>query len=228
MAERLMNVYSLNSINIRQVSNAAFLDGLDQPIDESARTGSLRVGFLSNITLDKGIVEYFEVIEAAALGNINVSGVIAGPLAPEVKDFFGKRIKEFSNVDYRGPVYADSKKHFFESIDVLFFPTRYVNEAEPVTILEALGHGIPVISFSRGCIKEVVMHESGLVVEHSDDFVRVVLQRLSAFASDPSYLLNSKISAKREFKVRREHNISLLDNLIEEMGCNKFVVPQQS
>ena len=51
-----------------------------------------------------------------------------------------------------GPLYGGDKQRFFQRTDLLLFPTRYQNEAEPVTLHEALQAGATVVAASRGCI----------------------------------------------------------------------------
>jgi glycosyltransferase involved in cell wall biosynthesis len=46
------------------------------------------------------------------------------------------------------------------------FPTKYVNEADPLVIHEALRNGVYVIACERGAIAETLGHGAGLAVPH--------------------------------------------------------------
>ncbi len=67
-------------------------------------------------------------------------------------------------VTWSGPIYGLDKQVFFNTIDVFVFPSRYVNEAEPLVIHEALAYGLPVIATDRGCIAGLVGN-GGLVLD---------------------------------------------------------------
>ena len=71
-------------------------------------------------------------------------------------------------LEWRGAVYDEDKKKFFNDIDVLVLPSK--NEAEPLVIWEVLSHGIPVISEEIGCMPSQI-GDAGVVVSLSDDFI---------------------------------------------------------
>ena len=59
--------------------------------------------------------------------------------------------------------------HFFQ-IDILLLPTRYVNEVEPLVILESLRNGVPVLANSRGCIDCLLPSTLSLVSKSPSTF----------------------------------------------------------
>ena len=218
MGETLVSQYAVAKSSLRVLSNAAFLEDID--ISESIRPSSsaLRVGFLSNITAEKGVHEFFSVLREALSAGLVLEGVIAGPVDPSIRDSFAASLAASANVRHVGPVYGADKKSFFANIDVLFFPTRYPNEAEPVTILEALGHGVPVIAFERGCIGGMVPDSAGQVLIYSALFVEQTLAALRPLAESPAKLANARRAARASFEVGLTTNKVLLDELITEMG----------
>ena len=44
------------------------------------------------------------------------------------------------------------------------FPTRYKNEAFPLSVIEAFSYGVPVITTNEGSLPLMVTRESGIVV----------------------------------------------------------------
>lgn len=122
-------------------------------------SGTIRVGMIGNLTIEKGVREFISLARSEGLQGLEY--IMAGPIADasvrsEVELFCSESPESRR---YIGPVYGEEKNKFFESIDVLAFPTRYENEAQPLTIYEALSFGVPVVSMNRGCISEQVPRE---------------------------------------------------------------------
>ena len=95
----------------------------------------------------------------------DVSFVLAGdgPLMPELK----KKAEELrlENLTFRGHV--EDMNEFYEEID-LFLNTS-LHEGIPMTILEAMGRGIPVVAPSVGGIPEIFdANEGGVLIQNSD------------------------------------------------------------
>ena len=228
MGEKLIKRYSIGAANIRVLSNVAFLKEIKQPkhMNTESLSSSLRVGFLSNITAKKGIFEFFSVLSEAESYGLSLQGVIAGPVDTSVKESFDNSLASSRNVKHIGPVYGVDKEAFFSSIDILFFPTRYPNEAEPVTILEALGHGVPVIAFSRGCIDGMVPASAGAVFPYSKEFVVQTIEALRCLAKSPLELAKARHAARLAFESQQSSNRATLERLVTEMGgmpANKHI-----
>ena len=73
-----------------------------------------------------------------------------------------ERLKHVRVIDYVGPRYGRDKDAFYDSIDVLVFPTQ--NEAEPLVVHEAIERGVPVIAYGSGAIPEIINSDCGRVV----------------------------------------------------------------
>ncbi len=185
MAAALSAGYSIGRQHIAVVSNAAFLDAAEPPLPPP-REAPLRLGFLSNITADKGIWAFFELGDALVAGGVAVQALIAGPPAADIAARFVREIAARPWCRHLGAVYGAEKARFFGEIDVLVFPTFYANEAEPVTILEALRSSVPVLANARGCIGDMLPAAAGAVFEGDAHFVRQAADRLQAWAREPA------------------------------------------
>jgi glycosyltransferase involved in cell wall biosynthesis len=157
MSRTLQAAYGIAGQQTVVISNAAFMPALLEAPDVQTKerqgsSANVVFGFLSNITPEKGIFDFFEAADAIRKLLPSAHGVIAGPVAPEIVEDFKQALKERPWLRHIGPVYDDAKVAFYSSIDVLLFPTRYRNEAEPVSILEALRAGVVVVAAKRGCI----------------------------------------------------------------------------
>lgn len=201
--------YGLREGSAVALSNVAFVSPRD-PV-EVRPAGPLRVGYLSNITREKGIIDYFELLQLAQVRGLNLAGRVAGPVAPEIQVEFG-RLLESSGAHHMGPVHGQAKDAFLRSIDVLVFPTRYVNEAEPVVIWEALSCGVPVIAYGRGCIAEMLEGVPGSLVVPAGDY-ETALQHLASLASNPDAFDRTRRLIEEVFTVKRAEALSTLNSL---------------
>jgi len=197
MGALLTRRYAIRDSNIVVLTNAAFLD-LGE-IREKKATDRLTVGFLSNITVEKGILDFFDMAACFCGMNGGPSFVIAGPVAESLRGVFASRLSELPNVRHIGPVYGEAKEAFFSQMDLLAFPTRYPNEAEPVTILEAFRAGVPVMANHRGCIATMLDESSGLGVLQAADFAKQAGGLLLQLIESPERLVALKQGASNRF-----------------------------
>jgi len=97
-----------------------------------------------------------------------------------------------------------------------------VNEAEPVTIHEAISRGIPVIAYGRGAIPEIITHDCGKVIDPAAPFIPAALEQIKLWLNDSTaYQAASKSAARRfsEIYTQNEHLWrELLDELIDGVG----------
>jgi len=165
------------------ISNSVFLMEAIGHV-QSSRKRLSTLGFISNIAPEKGIWEVLRLASACQTVEPSLGFRIAGPFQDaETERGFWVGAEGVNNIEYVGAVYGAEKERFFESIDVLLFPTVYANEAEPLVVLEALSYGIPVLAYDRGAIRERVASGAGVVVDRDGDFVQEALKRIEAWVS---------------------------------------------
>jgi len=124
----------------------------------AARSGPIRLGYLSNLIPEKGVDTAIAVTRALRALKRDVVLSVAGPALDAVMQALITHTQDElgSGFEYRGAVYGPDKAAFFRDIDIFLFPTRYANEAQPLVVLEALAAGIPVLATDRGSIAEDV------------------------------------------------------------------------
>jgi glycosyltransferase involved in cell wall biosynthesis len=165
MGQELVRIYALDSAKVRVISNAAFFAALTQPFERPYNTDArISLGYLSNISVEKGIVEFFAVLAELDRTGVAYKAQIAGPIAPGAQAIFTELFAAARNTTYCGAIYGETKDDFYKSVDVLLFPTDYANEAEPLVIHEAIRSGAHVIACERGAIPDVLSNGAGLVV----------------------------------------------------------------
>ena len=140
MKRRLLDLYG-STLRVVVVSNST---STELPAHKPrARTKLTTIGFISNLSRSKGVVEFLDTAERVCNACPDVRALLAGPLEePSLAAVIKQRLLGASRIVYIGPVYGAQKSRFYSEIDVFVFPTRYANEAEPRVIDEALAHGV--------------------------------------------------------------------------------------
>lgn len=204
------------AVRAKVVSNAAIV-----PLDiaeNAVRKQVKAVGFLSNITRAKGIDDLFAVAQKIGVIRPQVRFVVAGPIAERgLKAPFEEKLATSKNVEYLGPVYGAAKVRFLSEIDVLLFPTRYENEAEPLTIHEALGSATPVIANARGCIASIVPDGGGRVVSDPGAFVQVASDQICMWLDAPDDFRKASECSRNHFVTLRAAQKESLEELLVQL-----------
>jgi len=198
MASRLQHTYH-KVMRVVAISNAVLL--LEEAGSSVApHHGLANIGFLGNIASEKGVFEFLDVAEKLEAIDKSVRAVLAGPFQDsEIERRVRERLTRMRSIDYVGPKYGLDKTAFFREIDVLLFPTKYLNEAEPLTIHEAMMHGVPVIAYGRGAIGEIVSSVCGLVIDPARDFVSPAVAQIQAWRESPWTLQQASKAARERF-----------------------------
>lgn len=157
--------------------------------------------FLSNLVIEKGILEFIDICNFLAKDNLNFNAFIIGKEFDINEEQIKKILSEQklqNRVHFLGPLYGDEKNNILQQCDILVFPTKYKNEAFPLVILEALCFGIIPISTKIGGIPDIITSEDiGFIVNQGriSDFVEIIKK----IATDPSLLDKMKKNCKNEF-----------------------------
>lgn len=214
MADGLRAHYG-DHLDCHVMGNAGFV--ADTPIPRT-RDGLRTVGFLSNVTRDKGIDDFMAVMRAAQAANPDLACVIGGPirdaeLTTEV-DAFIAELPERRRL--AGFVTGDTKAGFFDGIDLLLFPSRYANEALPVTIYEALATGIPVLATDKGCVPDQLTGTDWTT--SPDTFAAMATARIAGWIAAPATYIAAQTTALHLFETQAAADAAALENLITMLG----------
>jgi glycosyltransferase involved in cell wall biosynthesis len=195
------------------VSNAALLIGGDLPAVPE-RSGLRTIGFLSNLSAEKGVFVFLDLCKALRDAGMPVRARLAGPFADgHVEDVVRGRLQHLGNVEYVGPQYGAQKDAFYSSIDAFVFPTLYANEAEPLSIHEAMRHGLPTLAFARGAIGELIDGTVGLAVDKDADFVSSARTLIARWVENPAQFTKTSENARRKFETMRLQSTSAVEAL---------------
>ena len=190
------NIYVISNVSILTMANNKYFSvNLDVEDKCQIAPNVLKIGFMGYFNKEKGLELFsFVVKQMDILKKGSVQGIAVGPVHDEK---LSERLKlEFEGlIDFRAPVYGEQRDAFFNEIDVLLFPSSYLNEAEPLTIHHALSAGVPVISTDIGCLKETVAlfrNSYSFPVESYLDDTLEVLDELLTISQE------SKLDIKRD------------------------------
>lgn len=126
--------------------------------------------FLSRFVESKGI--YIAAQVGSLLiekGYRNFKLVFAGD-GPEYKGLvhYIKKYELEEYIELKGYVTGKEKQEILDSSDIFLFPTFY-GEGCPVSVLEAMGAGLAIVSTPVGAIPEIVDHKTnGLIINSRD------------------------------------------------------------
>lgn len=114
--------------------------------------------FLSNLIPSKGV---YVLLDACKLlrekGYCFICNFVGGETKEITKEKLESAIAERGLAEYaiyNGPKYGNDKNRFFEKSDIFVQPT--FEDCFPLTLLEAMEYGLPIISTDEGAIQDIV------------------------------------------------------------------------
>jgi glycosyltransferase involved in cell wall biosynthesis len=162
------------------IGNAGLVDRtlLDLPLTDGGC--DLVLGHLSNLTREKGIAEVVDLASALHRSGTRVRLVVGGPAVNEEArlhlDRAGRELGEL--FEYRGPLAGEAKHAFFEEITHFLFPSRYVHEAAPLVLYEAMAAGVVCVATRWGSIPEQLEGAPAVLSQSAESFVEEALPLL--------------------------------------------------
>lgn len=208
----LKNKYSLQN-NMITISNIAFYEIPEKSFNRS-NYKIKTLGFLSNISFEKGIDTFVNLIDRLQEFGVIISADIVGPFENKLsKKYMDSVTKSNNNIKYIGPLYGDKKKDFYNKVDLFILPS--LNEAEPLVIYESLMNSIPVISTSVGCVPEQIGNNSKVGISiNKEDFIEKSTEWILERINFPLRYKESRIAALNQFIYLKANSNNQLDKFI--------------
>lgn len=190
--ERLSQIVPAEKITI--IENYSILHG-DVLNDRLSRESNKTVLFLGEIGKRKGCYDIPAVVAEVVKDVPDVRFILggAGNLADEqaIKALFVK-YGVSSHILFPGWVRGKDKDKLLRDADVFFLPSY--NEGMPMSVLDAMGYGLPVVSTNVGGIPQIVHNgENGYCYEPGD---------VSGFAEGIKKILNGNIELFSEKSIQ--------------------------
>ncbi|MCJ1908374.1 glycosyltransferase family 4 protein [Planococcus ruber] len=173
----------------------------------------LSILYLSNLMAEKGYVELIHAVVGLIKEGLDLELNLVGAIQSEnefqeVKRFIDKNGMA-DRIIYHGTKRGEEKKRFFLEADMMALPTKYKVEGQPMSIIEGMAAGLPIISSDRGIIAELI-EDCGILVEPAVADIKQAIRRL-AVNEDERKLLG-KISRKiyEEYYTEDKYTDSLI------------------
>ena len=150
-----------NGIASLDASDVSFIE----TIEGRKNHGSIHILFLSNLLISKGV---FILLEACKVLKEKGYTFVCDFVGSETQEISRSRFEEEVHrlklqdcVTFHGPQYGNEKLGFFHRADLFVQPT--FDDCFPLTILEAMACGLPVVATDEGAIPDMVIEsETGL------------------------------------------------------------------
>ena len=120
------------------------------------------------------------------------------------KEYFDSYVKENKlegYITYHGIVGGESKRNLLKECYIFVLPTRYPNEGQPISILEAMGNGMFIITTDHAGIPDIVEDEvNGIVIKKKENHDDVYSKMQTLSEIELKEVLNNNIKkSKRQF-----------------------------
>lgn len=134
---------------------------------ELTNASQLNVLYLSNLIATKG---YREVLECARLLKergqdekfvFHFAGKFFDASEQAYFESFVEKHQLKDRIVYHGIVSGQAKTELLEQCHIFMLLTRYPKEGQPISILEAMGNGMAVITTDHAGIPEIASHDNG-------------------------------------------------------------------
>lgn len=180
------------------------------------KNGSVKIVSVARLVEKKGI--HFGIQAIANLTknypNIEYSIIGDGPLKEDLQDLVNQ-LKLSQKIRFMGWMNQEETFEIMQRSDIFLAPsvTSKTGEQEgiPVVLMEAMAHGLPVVSTYHSGIPELVMNnKTGFLVDEKDS--DALAKKLEVLISNPEILKKFGIEGRKA--VEKDYNIQLLnDNL---------------
>ena len=166
--------------------------GLATQIEE--RKFRNRFAFLSNLQPEKGLEEFIEFAAHLCVMQPSAKFIVIGPVVDtEYMKSIHAKITQLNlehSIDFKGYITGKEKFALLLDSDFLIFTSRLI-EGQPLSILESISMGTPVLSFPSGGAKDLVKDRiSGFV---SAD-LRVLASKIEYYNRNPDLYLSLRKS----------------------------------
>jgi glycosyltransferase involved in cell wall biosynthesis len=143
-------------------------------------------------------------MELVARTHANFHLTLVGKPFDITMDFLASHTREKNlsdKVTISGPRYYEEKTGLLEDADIFILPTYYDNEAFPLSVLEAMKFGLPVISTFEGGIPDIIDDGAdGLLFPKKD--IRALAEKIIFLLDHPEERIRLGNAARKKFAER--------------------------
>jgi glycosyltransferase involved in cell wall biosynthesis len=140
---------------------------LSRPARARAAGRRRRFGFVGTVAPHKGVHVLVDAFRGVADpdASLDIHGSLA--IQPSYASELQRRAAADARIRFHGAFSEGAQAHVLDTMDALVLPSVWW-ENSPMTVLEALGAGLPVIASRTGGVPEIVRDGAGLLVPPGD------------------------------------------------------------
>jgi len=180
------------------------------PVNETVLTGTPPVSsgrpcqllYFSNMMSQKGVYVLLDALSILNKKKIDFTCNFVGAWSDVTEqDFNDYLVKEGlgNKVFSHGGKYGKDKYKYFEDADIFLFPTHYHYETFGIVNLEAMQHGLAIISTPEGGIPDVVVDgKTGFLVPQKDS--AQLAKKIEQLIDDPQLRKNMGKSGRTRYE----------------------------
>lgn len=169
-----------------------------RPVARDAKAGRLRIATIARLNPVKGHAYVLEAVHRLRERGLDIDYVIAGD-GPH-RGAIEARVRELGLsevVSFAGTVSEAGVLDILHSVDAFVLASEGMGEAAPVSVMEAMACGVPVVCSRIGGTGDMIAHEvNGLLIAQGD--VDALTQQLARLASDLPFRARIGAAARRQ------------------------------
>ncbi|MGZ8556849.1 MAG: glycosyltransferase family 4 protein [Chitinophagaceae bacterium] len=174
--------------------------GMPDDVSEKKLAGPVRILFLSNMMMAKGVFVLLDACVLLSKSNISFECHFVGDWLDISETTFDQKVKELhlsGKIFAYGKKYGQEKNAFYQQSDIFVFPS--LDEAFPLVLLEAMQFKLPIVASDVGGVQEIVIDkQTGFVVQRND--AEALACKLLSLIKDASLRNSMGISGKKRFE----------------------------
>lgn len=183
---------TLNSnVRIHRVYNPIDLETSAKRVDYRSNEYYLYVGRVSK---EKGVDVFCN-----AINELGLNGKVVGDGDEKIK-----LQKKYPNIEFVGWKNSNEVKAFMKSAKALIFPSLWY-EGAPLTPLEAMQFGVPVVSSSCNAAIDYINNENGYIYDNITELKKCILNIDNASLNPDKIIIPSKYLTNYSLKLRETY-----------------------
>ena len=153
--------------------------------------------YMGNISHEKGVYDLLKAFRIVINNNSNLRLILCGTGEIKKVKLFVKKLNLTNFVYMPGWIEGSAKSEILNLTHIMVLPSYF--EILPMSIIEALARGIPVVSTNIGGIPDAVENgKEGLLVEPGD--VNALAEAIQLLFNDLNLWNKMQISARKKFE----------------------------
>ncbi|MBU1340873.1 MAG: glycosyltransferase, partial [Proteobacteria bacterium] len=209
-----------------------FSNGVYKPLNRTIKkeviyNNVLNLLYVGALNYSKGIEKIIYSVDQCLKNNLSIKLYCIGEWSDEKER---KEIESLINnlgieehITFHGLLIDKAKWDIFSNCGLLLHPTNW--DGQPLTILEAMGLGLGIISTKVGAIHDTVIHErNGIILKRNDS--RNLTEAINLFYLNRDYLASVSKNNIEDFNNKYTTDIFLNNffNWLEDTPLNKGIL----